>query len=144
MNSHEFFLSVLIKNKRDPIIKRYELNDDEVKKIACCFLYISLLFGNLHVLRSSFPFYHHSLYFVFIDLPPKEKNMELVNLLDVIVHPSSSFFSVRFVSVHMVHPYSSIDTTAALEKLRFQAAVVSILLYRCTTSALTKRMEKKT
>ena len=25
----------------------------------------------------------------------------------------SGFFSIRFVSVHVVHPYNSIDTTAA-------------------------------
>ena len=31
----------------------------------------------------------------------------------------SSFFSSRFVSVQVVHPYSSIDTTAAWKKLRF-------------------------
>ena len=31
----------------------------------------------------------------------------------------SSFFSIRFVSVHVVHPYSSIDTTTAWKKLRF-------------------------
>ena len=31
----------------------------------------------------------------------------------------SSFFSSHFVSVHVVHPYSSIDTIAAWKKLRF-------------------------
>ena len=31
----------------------------------------------------------------------------------------SSFFSSRFVSVQVVHPYSSIDTTAAWKKLHF-------------------------
>ena len=31
----------------------------------------------------------------------------------------SSFFSIRFVSVHVVHPYSSMDTVAAWEKMRF-------------------------
>ena len=31
----------------------------------------------------------------------------------------SSFFSSRLVSVQVVHPYSSIDTTAAGKKLRF-------------------------
>ena len=31
----------------------------------------------------------------------------------------SCFFSIRSVSVHAVHPYSSIDTTAAWKKLRF-------------------------
>ena len=36
----------------------------------------------------------------------------------------SSFFSIRFVSIHVVHPYISIDTTAAGEKSRF------ILSYR--------------
>ena len=29
-----------------------------------------------------------------------------------------SFFAIRFVSVHVVHPYSSVDTIAALKKLR--------------------------
>ena len=31
----------------------------------------------------------------------------------------SSFFSSRFVSVHVAHPYSSIDVTAAWKKLKF-------------------------
>ena len=35
----------------------------------------------------------------------------------------SSFFSSRFVSVQVVHPYSSIDTTAAWKKLRFILSV---------------------
>ena len=30
----------------------------------------------------------------------------------ILVQLSSSFFSIRFVSVHVVHPYSSMDTTA--------------------------------
>ena len=29
------------------------------------------------------------------------------------------FFSIRFVSVYVVHPYSSIDTSAAWKKLHF-------------------------
>ena len=37
----------------------------------------------------------------------------------------SSFFSSRFVSVHVVHPYSSIDTTAAWKKLLFILSVRS-------------------
>ncbi len=37
----------------------------------------------------------------------------------------SSFFSVRFVSVHVVHPYGNIDTTAAWKKLRFISSVRS-------------------
>ena len=31
----------------------------------------------------------------------------------------SSVFSIRLVSVHVVHPYSSMDTTAAWKKLYF-------------------------
>ena len=37
----------------------------------------------------------------------------------------SSFFSSRFVSVHVVHPYSSIDVTAAWKKLCFILSVRS-------------------
>ena len=36
-----------------------------------------------------------------------------------------AFFSIRLVSVHVVHPYSSINTTAAWKKLRFILAVRS-------------------
>ena len=35
------------------------------------------------------------------------------------------FFSIRLVSVHVVHPYSSIDTTAAWKRLRFILSVRS-------------------
>ena len=38
---------------------------------------------------------------------------------NILVQMPSSFFSLRLVSVHVVHPYSSIDTTAAWKKLRF-------------------------
>ena len=37
----------------------------------------------------------------------------------------SSFFSSRLVGVQVVHPYSSIDTTAAWKKLRFILSVRS-------------------
>ena len=38
---------------------------------------------------------------------------------NILVLLPSSFFSSCFVSVHVVHPYSSIDMTAALKKLRW-------------------------
>ena len=34
----------------------------------------------------------------------------------ILVHLPSSFFSIRLVNIHVVHPYSSIDTTAAWKK----------------------------
>ena len=34
-------------------------------------------------------------------------------------------FSICLVSIHVVHPYSSIDTTAAWKKLRFISSVKS-------------------
>ena len=34
----------------------------------------------------------------------------------ILVQLPSRFFSIRFISVHVVHPYSSIDTTAAWKK----------------------------
>ena len=37
----------------------------------------------------------------------------------ILVQLPSSFFSIRWVSVQVVHPYSNIDKTAALKKLRF-------------------------
>ena len=37
----------------------------------------------------------------------------------ILVQLSSSFFSSRLVSVQVVHPYSSIDTTTAWKKLRY-------------------------
>ena len=41
------------------------------------------------------------------------------------------------------HMWGSIDLTDKMKRSFFQAAVVSILLYGCTTWTLTKRMEKK-
>ena len=38
----------------------------------------------------------------------------------ILVWFPSSFFSCRFVSVQVVHPHSSIDTTTALKKLRYK------------------------
>ena len=43
--------------------------------------------------------------------------------LNILVSLPSSFFSSRLVSVHVVHPYSSIGTTAAWKKLRFILSV---------------------
>ena len=45
--------------------------------------------------------------------------------LSILVKMPSSFFSIRLVSVHVVHPYCSIDTIAAWEKLRFILSVRS-------------------
>ena len=43
----------------------------------------------------------------------------------ILMQLPSSFFSSRFVRVHVVHPYSSIDVTAAWKKLRFILSVRS-------------------
>ena len=44
---------------------------------------------------------------------------DLFNIaFSILVQFPSSFFSLRLVSIHMVHPYSWIDTTAAWKKLR--------------------------
>ena len=43
----------------------------------------------------------------------------------ILVWLPSNFFFIRLVSVHVVHPYSSIDTTAAWKKLRFILSVRS-------------------
>ena len=43
----------------------------------------------------------------------------------ILVQLPSSFFSGRLVSVHVVHPYKSIDTTAVWKKLRFLLSVRS-------------------
>ena len=44
---------------------------------------------------------------------------------NILVQLPSSFFSRRLVNVQVVHPYSSIDTTAAWKKLRFTLSVRS-------------------
>ena len=44
---------------------------------------------------------------------------------NILVSLSSSFFSSRFVSVQVVHPYSSTDTTAAWKKLSLILSVRS-------------------
>ena len=43
----------------------------------------------------------------------------------ILVSLPSIFFSIRFVSDHMVHPYSSINMTIARKKLRFILSVLS-------------------
>ena len=49
---------------------------------------------------------------------------DLFNIaLNILVWLPSSFFSNHLVSVQVVHPYSSIDTTAAWKKLRFILSV---------------------
>ena len=49
---------------------------------------------------------------------------DLFNIaLNILVQWPSYFFSNRLVSVQVVHPYSSIDTTAAWKKLRFILSV---------------------
>ena len=49
-----------------------------------------------------------------------------------------SFFSLRLVSVHVVHPYSSIDTTAAWKKLRF---ILSVRSEFHTTDSIISRID---
>ena len=45
---------------------------------------------------------------------------DLFNIsLSILVWLPSSFFSIRLVSVYVVHPYSSMKTTVAWKKLRF-------------------------
>ena len=41
----------------------------------------------------------------------------------ILVYLPSSFCSIRFVSVHVMHTYRNIDTTAAWKKLRFILSV---------------------
>ena len=43
----------------------------------------------------------------------------------ILMQLPSSFFYMRLISVYVVHPYSSIDTAAALKKLRFFLSVRS-------------------
>ena len=43
----------------------------------------------------------------------------------ILVKLPSSLLSIRLVNVHLMHPYSSIDTTAALKKLHFILSVRS-------------------
>ena len=45
---------------------------------------------------------------------------------NILVQLPSSFFYSRFICVQVVHPWSSIDTTAAWKKLRFIAVIVII------------------
>ena len=44
----------------------------------------------------------------------------------ILVWLTSSFFSIRLIGVHIVHPYSNIDTTAAWKKSRLILSVRSV------------------
>ena len=51
---------------------------------------------------------------------------DLLNIArSILVKLPSSFFLIRFVSVHVVHLYSSIDAISAWKKLRFILSVRS-------------------
>ena len=51
---------------------------------------------------------------------PYSCHYDLFNIArSILVYLPSSFFSIRFVSVHLVHPYKSIDTITAWKELRF-------------------------
>ena len=51
---------------------------------------------------------------------------DLFNIaLNILVYLPSNFFFSRLVSIQLVHPYSSIDTTSAWKKLRFILSVRS-------------------
>ena len=63
----------------------------------------------------------YSCYFVGCCLP------DLFNIsCSILVLLPSSFFSIRLVSVYVVHPYSSIDTTTAWKKLHLISSVWSV------------------
>ena len=53
-----------------------------------------------------------------------------------------NFSKFLYIFTFFIHPSSS-DLTDKMKRSFFQAAVVSILLYGCTTWTLTKRLEKK-
>ena len=51
---------------------------------------------------------------------------DLFNIVrSILVKLPSSFFSIFLVSVHVAHPYSSMETTVAWKKLRFILSVRS-------------------
>ena len=51
----------------------------------------------------------------------------------ILVQFPSSLFSIHLVSVQMVHPYSSMDMTAAWKKLRFILSDNARLYFFLTT-----------
>ena len=53
------------------------------------------------------------------------------------------FFTTAWIAIDRLSIIWKSDLTDKMKRSFFQAAVVSILLYRCTTSTLTKRLEKK-
>ena len=52
-------------------------------------------------------------------VPWRSSKLYPVSARSILVWLPSSFFSIRLVSVHLVHPYSCIDTTAAWKKTAF-------------------------
>ena len=53
------------------------------------------------------------------------KPVKLRLKIDLVSYPARAEMLVNMVSIHVVHPYSSIDTTAARKKLRFILSVRS-------------------
>ena len=92
----------------------------EEKSLMVCLFYNSFrLFFNAKVFYQNSASIQPSSFFFFFNAKVFYQNSASIQL--------SSFFSSRLVSVQVVHPYSSIDTTTAWKKLHIvQPRVIHI------------------
>ena len=74
---------------------------------------------------------------------PYEKDLLFAANFDIMIKDIDTQLTKAWIAIDRLSIISKSDLTDKMKRSFFQAAVVSILLYGCTTWTLTKRLEKK-